>query len=522
MSLTRRHALVAALAAPGIGAAQGQRLLRYVPQADLASLDPIWTTATVTLIHGFMVFDTLYAMDAQYEVHPQMAAGHLVEDEGRRWTITLRDGLRFHDGEPVRARDCVASIRRWAQRDMFGAELLAVTDEIAARDDRDIVFRLKRPFPLLPRALGKVTSPLPAIMPERLAQTDPHRQVAEMIGSGPYRFLANERLAGARVAYARFEGYQPRGGTPSRSAGPKRAHFDRVEWHVLPDPSTAAAALLNGEVDWLEIAQNDLAPMLRRNRNVALNLVDDRSSSVMRLNHLHPPFDNPAIRRAILPALRQEDFMTAAFGSEAGAWNKDVGCFLSGTPMASDAGLEALRSPRSVERARAALAEAGYRGERVVMLQANDFPLLKAFGEVGADLLQRIGMHVDVQGGDWGTIVQRRARREPAERGGWNVFFSGFSGAGTLDPVAHLGLRAHGAQAWFGWPDSPTIEALRRDWLDAPSLAEQQRICRDIQARFFEDLPYIPIGEYYRLTAHRRGLLDFPTGLPAFWGVRRA
>ena len=513
-------AFAAPLAAPG--RAQAPRLLRFVPQADLASLDPVWTTATVSLVHGFMVFDTLYGTDADYNVHPQMAAGHVIEDDGRRWTITLRDGLKFHDGEPVRARDCVASIRRWAARDMFGAELLAVTDEISAPDDRRIVFRLKRPFPLLARALGKVTSAMPAIMPERIAATDPHRQVTEMVGSGPFRFLPGERLSGARVAYARFEDYVPRpDGVASRTAGPKIAHFDRVEWHILPDPSTAAAALQNGEVDWLEYAGNDLAPMLRRNRQVEVKLVDDRSCSIFRFNHLQPPFDNPAIRRALLGALKQEDFMTAAFGQDRAAWKTPVGPFLSGTPMASDIGFDALTGPRDYDRVKRDLAAAGYRGEKVVVLQANDFPLLKAMAEVSADMLQRSGMNVEVVGGDWGTIVQRRNSRNPVERGGWSVFVSGLGGAGTLDPVAHLGLRAHGTQAWFGWPDSPALESLRREWMDAPDDGAQRQVARRIQAQFWQDLPYLPLGEYYRLMAHRRGLVDFPTGVSTFTGVRR-
>ncbi len=250
--LSRRRIIqagTAVLAAPVIARADAVRTLRYVPQADLAVLDPVWTTATVTSTHALVVFDTLYGLDAQYRPQPQMVEGHTIEDDGRRWTLTLRDGLRFHDGEPVRGRDVVASIRRWAARDMFGQELVAIADEIVAPDDKTVRLRLKRPFPLLPQALGKVTPSMCAIMPERLAQTDPNRQITEMIGSGPFRFLPAERIAGARAAYARFEGYVPRAsGTPSRTAGPKVAHFDRVEWQVIPDQATAVAALQTGEV----------------------------------------------------------------------------------------------------------------------------------------------------------------------------------------------------------------------------------------------------------------------------------
>jgi peptide/nickel transport system substrate-binding protein len=510
------------LAAPRLPTAQGTRLLRFVPQADLAVTDPVVTTATVTLAHGFMVFDTLYGLDAAYNVQPQMVEGHAIEADGRDWTLTLREGLRFHDGEPVRGRDAVASIQRWAKRDMFGTELLAVTDELSAPTDRTIRFRLKQPFPLLPRALGKVTAAMPAIMPERLASLDPARPVPEMIGSGPYRFLANERISGARVAYARFEGYVPRAtGTPSRTAGPKLAHFDRVEWHILPDPSTAVAALQRGEVDWVEYAPNDLIPLMRRNRGIRVHVTDDSSISVLRFNHLQPPFDNPAIRRAVLGALDQSAFMTAAFSDDRSLWKDGVGVFLSGSPMASEVGLEALRGPRDMEKVRRDLAAAGYKGEKVVILQPNDFPILKAMSEVALDMFTRAGMNAEAYAADWGSIVQRRNSREPVEKGGWSVFISGLSAAGLLDPVAHLGLRANGTRAWFGWPDSPALEDLRREWMAAPDEAAQKAVARRIQAQFWQDLPYLPLGQYDRVTAYQANLRDYQAGLSTFTGIRR-
>ena len=293
-------AATAALAAPAVVRAASATTLKVVPASDLAALDPVWTTAPVVRNHGYMVFDTLYGTDAELRIQPQMAAGHVVENDGRQWTITLRDGLRFHDGEPVLARDAVASIRRFGARDSFGETLMAATDELSAPDDRTIRFRLKRPFPLLPNALGK-PSTMPCIMPERLARTDPAKQVTEMVGSGPYRFLGDERVAGSSVAYRRFEGYQPRGdGVASFTAGPKRAQFDRVEWQVIRDASTKANALINGEVDWVETPSTDLLGLLRASRKVVVTrsaLAGDLA--VMVLNHLQPPFDNPAIRRAL-------------------------------------------------------------------------------------------------------------------------------------------------------------------------------------------------------------------------------
>ncbi|MBL6079143.1 ABC transporter substrate-binding protein [Belnapia sp. T18] len=511
--------LAAALASPAL--AQAPRVLRFVPQADLAILDPIATTATVTMLHGYAVFDTLYGTDAGYRIQPQMVEGHVVEEDGRRWTLTLREGLRFHDGEPVRGRDCAASIRRWAAGDGVGAELLAATDELSAPDDRRILFRLKQPFPLLPQALGKVTAAMPAMMPERLAATDPGRPLVEMVGSGPWRFLPEERLAGARLAYARFEGYLPRPGTPSRTAGPKRVHFDRMEWHILPDPATAAAALQHREVDWLEYAGADLTRLLRRNRDLVVTAVDDRNACVLRFNHLQAPFGNPAIRRAVLPAISQADCMLAAFGEDRATWSDDAGTFLSGTPMACEDGLAPLRGPRDPAAARRALEAAGYRGEPVAILQPNDVAQLKALAEVVADALRQAGMAVEVVAADWGSIVQRRASKVPVSQGGWSIFVSGIAGAGELDPVSHLALRANGAAAWFGWPDSPRIEQLRRDWMAAADLAARQRIARDIQRQAMQDLPYVPLGEYSRVTAYRRNITDIPTGHCVFWGVRR-
>ncbi|WP_431281089.1 ABC transporter substrate-binding protein [Humitalea sp. 24SJ18S-53] len=514
----------ALLGAPRLAGAQNaaSRTLRFVPQADLTVLDPVFNTATVTLAHGFMVFDTLYGLDADYNVQPQMVEGHVVEDDGRTWTLTLREGLRFHDGEPVRGRDCVASIRRWGARDMFGAELIAAIDELSAPTDRTIRFRLKRPFPLLPRALGKVTAAMPAMMPERLANTDPSRAVTEMTGSGPFRFNTAERVSGVRVVYDRFDGYVPRqGGTASRSAGPKIAHLDRIEWHILPDPATAAAALQQNEVDWLEYAPNDLLPLLRRARNVTVKVTEDSSISVLRFNHLTPPFNNPAIRRAMLGALDQSQFMTAAFSEDRSLWRTDVGAFLPNTPMANDAGIDVLRGPRDMDRVKRDLAAAGYKGEKVLVLQPMDLAFLKAMSEVAVDMFRQAGMNAEAFAADWGTIVQRRASREPPDRGGWNAFISGFSAAGLLDPVANLGLRANGDRAWFGWPNSPALEQSRQDWMAAPDTAAQQAVARQIQTQFWQDLPYLPLGEYFRVIAHQRNLVDIPVGLSTFTGVRR-
>ena len=304
-----------ALAAPALAAGERERVLRFIPQVDLVSLDPHFSMTNVTRNHAGLVFDQLYGTDSKQQAQPQMVDGHVMEDGGRRWTLTLRQGLRFHDGEQVLARDCVASLRRWGRRDVLGAELLRISDEITATDDRTMVFRFKQPFSKLPQALGKPGAYMPAMMPERLAQTDPFKQIPEVIGSGPFRYLAAERLQGVRNVYARFDGYVPRpNGAPDRAAGPKIVHFERVVWTTMPDQGIALAALQTGEQDWWEYASQDLLPLIRRDPTLRGEVLETEGNmAFVRFNHLQPPFNRPEMRRVILRALNQEDF-TAVLG----------------------------------------------------------------------------------------------------------------------------------------------------------------------------------------------------------------
>ena len=183
-------AAAATLFAPAIARGQAANVLKFVPLADLTILDPHLTTSYQTRDHGYMVFDTLFGVDAQYRPQPQMLAGFTTDNDGKVWKLTLRDGLLFHDGEKVLARDCVASIQRWGKRDAFGQALLAATDELSATDDKTIIFHLKHPFPLLPLALGKTPPTMCAIMPERLARTDAFTQITEMVGMSRMPLIA--------------------------------------------------------------------------------------------------------------------------------------------------------------------------------------------------------------------------------------------------------------------------------------------------------------------------------------------
>ena len=514
----------ATLARPALAAPGSQRVLKFVPQVDLSLLDPIQTTGLVTRNNAALVFDTLYGVDAQLRSQPQMAQGHTIEDDGKLWRIALRPSLKFHDGAPVLARDCVASIRRWASRDAYAQTMMSYVDELSAPSDTEIHFRLKRPFPSLAYVLGKPNPNVCFIMPERLASQSGLQAVTEIVGSGPFRFVADERVSGSLAVYSRFDGYVPRpNGEPSYIAGPKVAYFERIEWHTIPDAATAAAALQRGEVDWWDQPVSDYLPLLKRDSNLRTQILDTFGVLPMiRFNCLLPPFDRPEMRRALLGAVQQSDYMVAAAGEDHTLWRDNVGFFAPGALMANDAGIEALTSPRDPHAVKRALEEAGYNGERIVFPVPTDFAVLNALSEVARDMFRKVGLNVDYQVLDWGTVLQRIASQKPISEGGWNVWANYTSGVGAVNPASQPYLRGIGKAATIGWPTDPTMEALRDDWLNASEVTTQKAIARDVQMRAFQQVPCRPLGALDQPTSYRANLTGVLTGFPVFWNVRRS
>jgi peptide/nickel transport system substrate-binding protein len=401
---------------------------------------------------------------------------------------------------------------------------MAVTDALDASDDRTIRFRLKRPFPLLPAALGTAGSNVCVMMPEHLASTAPFQQVKDMIGSGPFRFIAKDHVAGSLVAYERNVAYVPRpNGTPSFIAGPKVVYVDRVEWHVLPEAGTAASAMQAGEQDWWEAPTFDLLPLLRATKN--LTLPDPNPLGFLgglRFNHLQPPFNNPALRRALFGAVNQQDYMVAAATTDQRNWRTGIGIFCPQSPMASFAGMEVLTGPRDLAAVKQAVAASGYKGEKVVVPVPSDFPSLRALAEVGVDMLQKAGINVDPHYSDWGSMLQSLAKTEPVEQGGWSAFFTYWSGLDQFDPAVHVWIRGNGRVAARGWPESPRLEALRDAWLSAEDLASQQQIAADIQRQAFVDVPYIPLGQILPTWAYQKNITGVLTGYALFWNLQKS
>ena len=523
--MPRRRQILAALpmlAVPAIAKAQSSSVLRFVPRYGLATLDPVFTTDQVTRIFGLAVFESLYATDETLRPRPMMAEGHTVDQDGKRWTITLRPGLRFHDGEPVQARDCVASIQRWMKRDLLARGLAPRLDSVEATDDRTIVFRLKQPFQRLDFALGKPLPNILPIMPERLAATDATKALPEIIGSGPFRLDPGSFSPGNAVALARFDRYQPRSEPPNGMAGGRIAYLERVEWRALPDPATPANALMTGEVDWVDLPLPDLVPRLKSHRGVAVGRADPFGTyAMLRMNHLQGPTANKAIRQAIMAAINPLEVMQSVVGDDASMYTVPVGLFIPEGSAATDAGFARLGGNKSVADVKAMLHAAGYKGERLVGLHAADNSFAHAVMPVVTARLRDVGMNVDDVTLDQGTVTQRRNSKEPLDKGGWSFFPQNPSGADHLDPLVALGIRT-GAAAWVGWPDNKRIEDLRAAWIDATDAEEQVRIARDLQAEALEEVVYAPLGRYFQPTAWRSNITGIlRTTVPVFWNVKK-
>jgi peptide/nickel transport system substrate-binding protein len=511
----------AALARPAIASAA--KPLVFVPQANLTSLDPVWTTATVTRNFALMVYDMLYGRDEAFVPRPQMVEGHVIDDDGKRWTMKLRDGLLWHDGTPVLARDCLASLKRWMARDAVGATINLRVDAIEAPDDRTLVWRLSRPFPLLPYFLSKV-QPQPVMMPERIASTiDPFKQVTEIVGSGPFRFLPKEYVSGAFVAFEKFDRYKPRNEPASYTAGGHQVFVDRVEWKVIPDSATAANALTAGEVDWLELPQPDLLGMLKQATGVTTGLLDLYGTvGVLRPNHLNAPTNNVGVLRAMFASIDQKEVMTAAMGDDPTTWRAPMGYFLPGSKSANDAGMEFVRKKHSIDEVRRMLDEAKYGGEAIAFLHPTDQIAYDAFSSVVVDAFRKVGLKIDEQNLDWGTVVQRRPSKAPLEKGGWSMFPAGAPGPEYVDPLLANTLRSNGAKAWFGWPDDPVLEAAYEAWIDAPNDAERYKQATAFQAAAFKSIPSIPLGQYLPHAAWRSNVTGLVKGsAPVFWGAKK-
>ncbi|MBV9459528.1 MAG: ABC transporter substrate-binding protein [Bradyrhizobium sp.] len=512
-------AFAASSAPPAFAAAR--KIITAVMHSDLRIIDPLFTTAYITRDHGYMVYDTLVATDANFKIQPQMADWKISDDK-LTYTFSLRDGLKWHDGAPVTAEDCVASLKRWGKNDGMAQKLMDFTAAIEAADAKTILLKLKEPYSLVLETLAKPSALVAFMMPKRLAETPAGQQIAEQIGSGPFKFVNSEFQPGVKAVYEKNTDYVPRQEPPSWTAGGKVVKVDRVEWITMPDAQTATNALQSGDVDFLENPPFELLPVLEANPDVKVQALNKFGFQTYgRMNFLLPPFDNVKVRRAALLAINQKDVLDAMVGNpryyeQCGAY------FVCGTPLATDIGAGALTKGGNMEEARKALAASGYDGAPVVVLAPTDVLMLKAQPVVVAQLLRQAGFKVDLQTTDWQTVVSRRTSQKPLSEGGWNMFFTFSVAADVMNPIANFPIGGRGKNGgWFGWAEDAKIEQLKDQFVRAPSLEEQKKLAAEIQEEAYDQVIYLPLGQFLAPSAWRKslsGVLDGPA-TPIFWNI---
>jgi peptide/nickel transport system substrate-binding protein len=514
-------ALAATLVAPALADA---KTITAVMHSDLRVIDPGFTTAYITRDHGYMVYDTLLAEDANFKIQPQMAEWK-VSDDKLTYTFTLRDGLKWHDGAPVTAEDCVASLKRWGRNDGMGQKLMDFTASIEATDAKTIALKLKEPYGLVLESIGKPSSLVPFMMPKRLAETPPGQQIKEQIGSGPFKFVQAEFQPGVKAVYEKNKDYVPRQEPPSWTSGGKVVKVDRVEWITMADAQTAMNALQSGDIDFFENPSFDVIPLLTANPDLKVETLNKLGYQTLgRMNFLYPPFDNVKVRRAAFLAMNQKDVLDALVGNP--EYYKVCGAvFVCGTPLATDVGSESLVKGNGMAEAKKLLAESGYDGTPVVLMAPGDVVTLKAQPIVAAQLLRDAGFKVDVQATDWQTVVTRRASQKPPKEGGWNIFFTNWVGADVVNPVANVSVGGRGKNGgWFGWAEDAKVEAMRDAFARSSSLDEQKKIAADIQKENYDQVIYIPLGQFLIPSAWRKsltGVLDGPA-TPIFWNIDKS
>jgi len=509
------------LVAGNSAAAWADATLRAVMNSDLKILDPIWSGAYVVRDHGYMIYDTLFATDAAGEIKPQMVDSTEVSPDKLTYTFTLREGLFWHDGQPVTAEDCVASIKRWAARDAMGQKLMGFVDSVTSRDPRTIELKLREPTGLVLKALGKPYPNVPFMMPKRVAETDPHKQISEFIGSGPFVFKRDEWKPGDKTVYVRNDKYRPRPEPASGLAGGKVAKLDRVEWRHMNDHQQAINALLAGDIDFVEAPPHDLHPLFQADQNIKFWVLNPMGSqNVFRPNHLHKPFDNPKVRQALWYALKQEDFLKAVIGNPE-HYKVCKALFVCGTTLASEKGMDGLLES-NFEKAKVLLKEAGYDGTPIVLLHSTDLFWQTNLAPVAKQLMERAGFKVDMQSMDWQTIIARLVKKNPPSEGGWHAVLYSPGALELFDPAANRFINSSCEKAAAGWPCDPVMEKLRDEFVRETEQVKLKKIAEAIQVRATEWTPYIHLGQWVLLSAARKNTTGFiAAGPTVFWNVEK-
>jgi peptide/nickel transport system substrate-binding protein len=414
----------------------------------------------------------------------------------------------------------VESLKRWGKKDRFGQLLMAHTGKIAPVDQKTFTLELAERFGPVLDALGKSSSNVPFMMPARIASTSPEEQIKEVVGSGPFKFSSDDWQPGKQVVYVRNPDYVPRDETPSGSTGGKKVYLDKVIWRYIPDPMDAADALAAGEVNWWQEPPLDFIPKIEQNPDLRTFLFDPLGTQGwLRPNWLHPPFNNRKAREALLHMMDQVTYLAWAIGQPK-YYRPCYSVFACGGPYATRTGAEPIMK-HDLTRARQLVKESGYDGRPIVVIHVTDRQHVNAAAIVTRQRLESIGFKVILKPMDWSTNLIVRARKEPPDKGGWNLLHTWWGAADVVNPAVHFGVAGAGPRAWFGWPDSPQLEKLIADWVRATDEAKRKQLADEVQKVALSEVAYVPWGEWFQPTVFRKnvqGVLKFVA--PIFWNVR--
>jgi peptide/nickel transport system substrate-binding protein len=427
-----------------------------------------------------------------------------LSDDKLTYTFFLRAGLKWHDGQPVTAADCVASIRRWASRDPMGQTLNRFMASLEASDAGTITLTLKEPYGLVLDSLAKIGAPVPFMMPERIARTPGNEQVKEIVGSGPYKLRADLHEPGVKIVLEKFADYRPRSEPPLWASGGKIAKIDRIEMLGMPDAQTQVSALIKGEVDYLERVPADILELIDAKSGARAEVVSDFGfQAIMRMNHLQPPFDNVKVRQAVARAIDRSLYAAVVAGDPqfATACPAMFGC---GMPLETRDGVPGY----DVAAAKAMLKDANVDFSKpIVMLHVANAPGIAALGNVSRQVLVDLGFKVDMQAMDFQTFATRRLNTKSTAEGGWNIAHTTNSVPDQGSPLSNPFLVAtgHPTAAW-GWPTDPTIEELRLKFATAADPAARKALAQQIQVRAYEQVLYVPLSQFTTPSAWRNNL----------------
>jgi len=523
------HRIAAAISFVGLAAAlmpaalAQEKVLRIVPHSNLAILDPIWTTAYMSRNHGYMIYDTLFGTDEKAQIKPQMVESWTESPDHRLWTFKLRKGLEFHDGKPVTSEDVVASLARWGKRDAMGTALFTFVDRMDTPAPDTFRIFLREACGFLLEALGKPSSNVPFIMPKRVADTDAFKQIEDYTGSGPYVFKRDEFKPGDKAVYLKFAKYVPRKEPPSGSAGGKNVYVDRVEWNLaLRDAQAQVNALQKGEVDIIEALAFEAYETVKKDPSLQIPKYSTVNLQYMaRFNHLNKPFDNPKVRQAVEAAFAQQPFLQAQVGVKE-LYNTCPSMYTCGTPYGSAYGSE-IQSKSNMKKAQELLKASGYDGTPIVLMKPTDLAAIQKLPDVAAQLMRQAGFKVDLQAMDWQTLVGRRAKKDPIDKGGWHMFLTAWQGHDIWNPIANAAFDTRGeASGWFGWAKDDKITELRNQFMRATDDATKKKLANEIQARAFEIGTHVPLGEYSQPMAARKNISGFfITNGNIYWNLKK-